>query len=555
MATSKRMRKTVPVEATILFADMVDSSMLSHIYEPKRYDTIVATFQRTAASVVTDMLGDFSEVNSHLEASLRGDELSLILGCPCPQVLPKDWGKRLQRCTSLALQVAIRLKRRWLLIDENKRRIDNGQPPLSVAIGLHAGPLVIGQHARFPSGPIRRSCVTQDALTAEGYAINIAKRVETVSRSGRFSRIFLTRPIYNRTPADFWPAFVRVNVQELKGVPLLPAIYEAKGIGHFDDKSFPKCHEFENQSNLDLYEHVVSTNPDEVWLLLDLAHRYFDDGKYDLAAAKYRAVVEVDPTFAPAYAYLGRAYFRNYYPQEAKAAIERSLELDPSQARANHYLGVCLRREALFALYRGELGHAQELFKQSLESHNRACRIAELEAMDFPWAQNGLIWTAAQSSECEHMVPPFDLKHALQQVKKLQKEIACHPDWKPKEHLTLHTMALIELLMGQFTEAHGHLKDARRALLKRAKEQKVSLDDKGRAEKEAEILHHMARCSLSETDHLQSAKRYWQQARDVISEVWLNENDRKRALDSQYWTRFRIMRYTGEDGPVADLLS
>ena len=45
------------MEATILFADMVDSSTLSHVHDPFTYDALVHEFQRTAVGVVEEMVG------------------------------------------------------------------------------------------------------------------------------------------------------------------------------------------------------------------------------------------------------------------------------------------------------------------------------------------------------------------------------------------------------------------------------------------------------------------------------------------------------------------
>lgn len=140
MVRSKVVEPGQRVDATILFADLVDSSVLSHVYPPYAYDRLVASFQENAASVVSEMCEQLCAVASRVEASVRGDELFLILGCAKSGMPEAEWQKRLQHCASLALQVAVRLKRRWLLEKHNRARINNGQLPLRIAIGLHAGP-------------------------------------------------------------------------------------------------------------------------------------------------------------------------------------------------------------------------------------------------------------------------------------------------------------------------------------------------------------------------------------------------------------------------------
>lgn len=420
------------------------------------------------------------------------------------------------------------------------------------------GPVVVRKHSRFKPGPITPAmeCI----VTAEGHAINLAKRVETVSRLGRFSHIFLTRPIYARTPADFRRAFVRVDTPELKGIPLAPIIYEAKGVGHFDDKAFPVCPEFKEETDLELYDKIVSANPDEIWLLLDLAHKYFDDGDYGKAARYYSAVVEVDPSFAPAYAYLGRAYFRDYRLQPALAALERSLELDPEQARTNHYLAVCFRRKALMALYGAGADHeerARTLFEKSIQYHESACRIAEREGMDFPWARNGLIWTVAQCNECANISLPFDLDCALKQLDDVETKIKGSGDWQAKIHLTQHTRGFVRLQQGRVHDARKLLYEALKSLENRNKNQTVSIDAKGYAERKAELLFHIGRCMLFKDlgGRLGDAKKKWERAISVIKDAWKEEKaeDGKRAVEEQYWLRFRATTPVGEEITVEEL--
>jgi tetratricopeptide (TPR) repeat protein len=542
---SKRVK--VVSDATILFADMVDSSMLSHICDPVAYDRLVSSFQEMCVNVVREMLVTNKDKHSesHIEASVRGDELSLIITCDPFSKKSTLPDVRLQCSTWLALQVAIRLKRHWLLVEENKSRICNGQPPLGIAIGLHAGPVIVRPHLRFAS--CEKPLKTKSCVSAEGYAINIAKRVETASRGGRFSRIYLTRPIYNRTPADFRQAFVRVVVPELKGIPVAPIIYEAKGIGHFDDKSFPKGPEFESSDNLKLYNRVVTTNPDEVWLLLDLAHRYFDVGMYDEAAERYKLVIESDPEFPPAYAYLGRAHLRNYRFQEAHTALDRATDLDKEQARSNHFFAVCLRRQALFALHKEQASpRARDLFQRAINFHDKACRIAQLENMDFPWAQNGLNWTITQCEEFPDLSVPYDITKALESSRMLRRFVCKSPAWRAKEHLILHTIGFIRLKQRSYNSAAQYLQKALSSLDDRWSDPASAPDSKGYAERKAEILYHLGLCEyLRRTDQdLSTAIEWWRNARHTIEDAWDHIHVR-RALEGQYWWYHRIK--TGEE--------
>ena len=528
------------MEATILFADMVDSSMLSHVHDPPRYDSLVSSFQEMCADTVENALRESQDKERHIEATVRGDELCMILACSLPGKNHTAFETRVNQCTWLALQVAIRLKRSWLLVEENKERIWHGQPPLGIAIGMHAGPVVVRPHRRFRQGLETPS--SQMSTSAEGYAINTAKRVEGISRLGRFSHIYLTRPIYNRTPADFRQAFVRVDVPDLKGIATAPIIYEAKGIGHFDDKAFPQSPEFDELEHLELYEKVVSNNPDQIWLLLDLAHKYFDIGEYDKAAERYKLVIESDPEFAPAYAYLGRAYFRNYRFAEAHAALESATELSKDQVRANHFFAVCLRREGLFALHKeNSASRAADLIQAAIDFHDRAARTAELEQLDYDWALNGLNWTIAQSFDFRDMSRPYGLDQAFEKSKRLRsRRIKTQPS---KEHLILHTLGFILMQQKQYSAAKRFFNQAQDNLDKR--KGTTAPDLKGYAERKAEILYHLGLCEYRSRrqDGLKAAVTKWKEALDTIQNAWGNQA--KWACEGQYWWYERIETDSG----------
>jgi len=544
--------KTDTMDATIMFADMVDSSMISHVYDPEYYNDLVSTFQKMCSQVVKQTLRGIQETDVHIEAAVRGDELSLVLACRPIKTRKSDYEDRLRHYTWLALQVAIRLKRRWLLVRENYERIHNGQPPFGIAIGLHAGPVVVGPHTRFTPGS--KALSVQQVATAEGYAINIAKRVETASRLGRFSRIYLTQPIYNRTPADFRQAFIRMDVPELKGIPISPVIYEAKGIGHFDDKAFPKGPEFDDDKNLETYKKVVKANPDEVWLLLDLAHKYFDTGEYDKAAANYKSVIESDPDFPPAYAYLGRAHFRNYYFQEAEAALEQATDLDKDQARSNHFFAVCLRRQALFALYKEQAEErAKDLMQKAIHFHDRACRIADLERMDFPWARNGLNCTIAQCADLgDGLSLPYDMDKAFEVSKSLRRRVANSIVWKAKEHLVCHTMGIIKLQQKQYRAALKMFQEAISHLERRNRDTDNAPDPKGYAERKAEILYHTGLCYYAIRSGFDKAVQCWKEGASEIERAW--DSEATRAFDGQYWM-YRQIRKQRPDGVLCTIRS
>jgi tetratricopeptide (TPR) repeat protein len=364
---------------------------------------------------------------------------------------------------------------------------------------------------------------------------------------GRWSRVFLTRPIYDATIPDFRQAFVRTDVAALKGLPTPPIIYEAKGIGHFDNKAFPQDADFQSRANVELYEKLVAAEPDELWLVLDLAHKYFDGGDYEGAIRKYKAAIEVDPGFAPAYAYLGRAYFRNYCLGPAAAALRRAVEINPDHARASNFLGVCLRRQALQCHW-GEPGHEErgdELLREAVAWHERAIRVSTVEQMRFPWARNALNMTIAESYK-RPVQTPYRLPQALLHSRELLEDVDVRAE--RKEHLVLHTMGVIKLKLKSWDEARAYFRRALGLLEKRQQTDPVSIDAKGFAERKAEILFHWGLCDLGHSGRWDGAQRRWRDAKNAVKQGW--GRDWRRVWEEQYWTKRRVS--AGQDQSTID---
>jgi tetratricopeptide (TPR) repeat protein len=104
-------------------------------------------------------------------------------------------------------------------------------------------------------------------------------------------------------------------------------VYEVKSVGHVEDTAFAPS--LSAEEDIPIYEKAVEYNPHDLWLILDLAHYYFDKEEYEKAADKYKSAIEIDPKFAPAHMYLGRALYRNLCDKDALSHLERARELNP----------------------------------------------------------------------------------------------------------------------------------------------------------------------------------------------------------------------------------
>ncbi len=173
---TKSTQPTGEQDIVILFADVVGCSEVSNHKELEEYNKFISRFQ-----------GCFTEVCKHYEDTeyqnnelffdykSRGDEGCLKIFVPNRKDLSLDIDN--------AINIALDIKRKWLSKKENQLRIEGGLLPVDIGIGIHAGKVWVNKE-KDEKGNIE--------YRPEGYAINLAKRIESESRGGKFSHIFIS---------------------------------------------------------------------------------------------------------------------------------------------------------------------------------------------------------------------------------------------------------------------------------------------------------------------------------------------------------------------------
>ena len=458
---SKRRSNGRPRErmAVILFVDIINSSELSNVLSFTQYDRFVRTFQ----SVTTEVLSKYlicderyaKDRRRQFEASVRGDEVCVILYSNVGGAKVADYRRE---DIKMALLLAIEMKRKWLTSEPNSRRIKDGKSLVDIGIGINCGHVVVGEHCRIsPENEV------QKRTTAEGYAINLAKRIEVHSRGGVYSKIFVSRSVYTILRIDFQIAFAGVQMACFEGSAQPVPVYEIKSFGHVEDTAFAPLL---NANDVTSYERAVAHNPHELWLVLDLAHHRFDSEEYSEAAEKYRLAIEIDPEFAPAHMYLGRSYYRDFQDDQAVAHLERARELNPDSARANNFLGVCLRRLAYRTKYpkttseRGASTRVQGYYQRALDYHKTAMRIAEEKPVRYRWAFNAYGMTLAQAIQ-EDAWPATDLEKK-QSLREAMAKVDAVLRLKPESQHNLfhHVRGLILAVQGRLDNAEEEFSSA-----------------------------------------------------------------------------------------------
>ena len=166
----------------ILFADIRDSSEIAGTLSIEEYDFLLNEFQVLMRAAIEQVL------SSHFrpgipwpgEISIRGDEAYLVLFAG-PDGVSADAGLR------AVMEIAFAMKRKWLLSQVNRQRILQGKMIQDIGIGMHMGEIALGPHPGRGTGH-----------TAEGWAINLAKKLETASREGQYSKIIVSSSVYHR---------------------------------------------------------------------------------------------------------------------------------------------------------------------------------------------------------------------------------------------------------------------------------------------------------------------------------------------------------------------
>ena len=188
-------------KAVIFFADVIGASEISNNRSVEDYDKVVSQFHKKAILLKEIFFEDYN--GEDVEFSARGDEICLIIHS-------EDSEEDIRR----AVRYAFYLKLAWLGTDYNHERVTCQLDPREIAIGIHHGLIIFRAHPfdeNFRDGK----------ASSEGYAINLAKRVEGQARAGKTSRIFLSEAAHSLFP------------EAKRGFPFdEPRQFELKGLGN-----------------------------------------------------------------------------------------------------------------------------------------------------------------------------------------------------------------------------------------------------------------------------------------------------------------------------------
>lgn len=208
--------------ATILFVDLIGSSEVASIKGLKNYsEKYIQRFQKVVEESIEKVFNvkpaeefrknkslkdDFQDFN------IRGDECFLVMASKQQDLSEENRKEAIRRDIIKVFSLSLMIKYLWLFDTEcSLKRLEAMKKPFDIAIGINTGKVKLEQ----------ASNKDYQIFNAEGYAINLAKRIESESRKGESSGIFVsehTFGYYTDISGENILRFKRQERSSLKGI-------------------------------------------------------------------------------------------------------------------------------------------------------------------------------------------------------------------------------------------------------------------------------------------------------------------------------------------------
>ncbi len=260
-------------DALILFADVIDSSKysatLGYIEYAKQLYKLQVLF-KTLGEIYFPPLSLDERVLRYSQVDVRGDEGSVFYYNPDES--PDDLIYK-------AIQFSYELKGRIELLDSTAPKA------MKVGIGIHFDKVTLVPDIKKDDKGIPRSII--GAL--QGFSINYAKRIESCSRIGRYTKIILSKRAASCLEGD--PIVFTKQVSDLKGIESNEEVFEVQSafIHRMPyDKSLQDSEKF-----IDRFQRYEETcdfihEPWQKNVALSVLSSLYDDAKIEKLKTQYK---------------------------------------------------------------------------------------------------------------------------------------------------------------------------------------------------------------------------------------------------------------------------
>jgi class 3 adenylate cyclase len=247
--------------ATILFADLMNSTELAKNLTLQEYDDMLGDFQDTMFEVVSHHLDYFGYEGNGIDSewSMAGDELRVFL-----------YSENTNFDIRNALLLAAKIKLAWLASNFNQRVLSEERLVSRIGVGINCGKVI---------KDIRpwRVMIGKAEPNIEGYAINLTKRIESASREGNVYQIMVGASLYKRCQQNrkINVAFSNPKSLVFRGLGQKIPVYEVTSFVNFEIMSSMPV--WLQEGLLEKMENTVQDAMPEPWIFIVLLRAYISN--------------------------------------------------------------------------------------------------------------------------------------------------------------------------------------------------------------------------------------------------------------------------------------
>lgn len=262
--------------ALIVFVDVIDSSKYGAVLGMKRYAEQILKLQELFKETGAIYFPFRDGITSYSEVRTRGDEGTIFY--IDPESDPSEMVFK-------AVQFAFELKARIELFTQTDENIDIVPQKMKIGVGIHFGEVAqITEIKRDEKGTPKS--VISDLI---GFSINYAKRVESCSRFGKHSKVFLSKEAASFLEGE--PIVLVKHTMALKGIKSSDEVFEVRSA--FFEKMPLNPKSFDPEKFIDTYSTKAKELDlvNEPWLkgfVMSVMDTRLKEVKIDVLKTNYR---------------------------------------------------------------------------------------------------------------------------------------------------------------------------------------------------------------------------------------------------------------------------
>jgi class 3 adenylate cyclase len=197
MATTTEMKQ---FNAIILFADLVSSSRMSDVLNPKDYLDVLKAFQDTGHLILAQLsskLRRLEGIVQFCEGDIRGEEIQIVVGFDEFDNLLPDSVNKIRLIILSMIESALELSVNWFLSPVvNRPKHVELAAPSRIGIGLHFGKVYPFKVKQGKWQQVEWLISSKPKSLHLGSSINFGKRVESASRLSKGIGIAISQSFY-----------------------------------------------------------------------------------------------------------------------------------------------------------------------------------------------------------------------------------------------------------------------------------------------------------------------------------------------------------------------